>query len=97
MNEKQRWLLRDLETWEKKKKNGIGHWSSYDSPRPATISSKKAQIRKLEQEIKDWEKAQAAPFDRERQKVDDEVRRVKRAILFEDTETALKAVRSLHR
>ncbi len=96
MNEKQRWLLRDLEAWEKKQKVSIGSWHSYDAPRPASIRAKKKQIRALEKEIKDWEIAQAAPFDKARQKVDDEVRRVKRVILFEKTEAALKAVRSLH-
>jgi len=96
MNEKQRWLLRDLEAWEKKQKSGIGHWSSYDAPRPPSIRAKKKQIRTLEKEIKDWEAAQSAPFEKARQKVDDEVRRVKRVILFEKTEDALRAIRSLH-
>lgn len=95
MNEKQRWLLRDLDAWEKKQKSGIGHWSNYDSPRPASIRAKRKQIKALEKEIKDWEAAQSAPFEKARQKVDDDVRRVKRVILFEKTDAALKALKTL--
>lgn len=95
MNEKQRWLLKDLDAWRDKHQKSIGHWNSYDAPRPPAVRAMRGQIKKLEQQVKDWEKRQAEPFDRARQKLAEEYSRVKRIILFEKTDAALKAINGL--
>ena len=94
VNEKQRWLLRELDGWRTKEIKSIGHWA-YDAIRPLSIRAKRVQIKKLEADIKAWEAAQTAPFNKQRAEVEKSYSTVKRVILFEKTENALKAIKAL--
>lgn len=96
MTEKQRWLLRDLEAWREKQMEKIGRYGPHREPLPpARVRAAKHAAAKAAIVIREWERTKKAPWDKERAAIVKRVEGIKRIILFEKTEDALKAMRAL--
>lgn len=97
MNEKQRWLLRDLEAWHEKQMERIGKYGpKKELPEPRAVRQARVMRNRATKVIDKWErKEKKAPWQRQKDVIDQRAQSVKRAILFEKTATALAAIRSL--
>lgn len=97
MNEKQRWLLRDLEEWRDKQMARIGKYGPNKPPQePAEVKAARRAYEQASKVIRRWDnKEKKAPWDAQKRSIDARVQTVKRAILFEKTAEALKAIKAL--
>lgn len=96
MTEKQRWLLRDLEAWREKQLAKVG---KYRARRKVVVPPQVRQALKAQAQaiktLRAWDAVKDTAWNRDRAAIEQQVTAVKRVILFEKTETALKALRAL--
>lgn len=94
MNEKQRWLLRDLDAWEKRQREHVGYYGpkTEKAKEPAAIRAARRTIALHERTVRWYEQKQKAAWQKQRDQISAEYQRVKRIILFEKTELAVKAL-----
>lgn len=96
MNEKQRWLLRDLEAWQTRQMDKIGRYGPpHVRKDPPHVRAAKRARAQAERVIAQWEKEKKAPWNQKRDAVQKRATAVRRVILFEKTADALKAVKAL--
>lgn len=96
MTEKQRWLLRDLESWRDKQMERIGKYGPKKAAtEPRHVRTAKAVAAKAAIVIRQWEKDKDAPWRKQKEALHLRAEAVKRIILFEKTDAALKALRAL--
>src|SRR5262245_463156 len=98
MTEKQRWLIRELDAWESQRMERIGRYGP-KTPVKESLAVRQArrQIARLQGIIAKWDRAKKIPWQRAADLIHEQARAVKRVILFEKTEAALKALRALPR
>ncbi len=96
MTEKQRWLLRDLESWASAQMEKIG---KYGPPRvkkdPPHVRAAKRAEQQARSVIARWERDRKQPWETAKNTIYKKRDAVKRVILFEKTEDALKALKAL--
>ena len=96
MTEKQRWLLRDLDSWRDRQLQKIGKYGPKRAiSAPANVRAARRTVKRAEQTIRQWEEAKKAPWEKQRAGITKRCEFVRRVILFEKTEIALKAIRAL--
>lgn len=95
MTEKQRWLLGDLDRWERDQLDKIGRYGPRKITKPASLRRAQQQVRRLTAQIDRQEKRARQPYERAKAKISATHQAVRRIILFEKTERALAAIRAL--
>lgn len=95
MTEKQRWLLRELDEWKAEQMQRIGQYGP-TGPRtsPALLAAHRA-VKRAEEEVERQNKKIRQPWETARDRIAKQHQAVKRSILFEKTEVALRAIRAL--
>lgn len=95
MTDKQRWLLADLDKWERAQMERIGRYGPSPLPPTRALTAARRAVKKAEAQVKLLEKAHRAPWEKLKALVEHHRQSVKRMILFETTEVALRALKSL--
>lgn len=96
MTEKQRWLMKDLETWMESELAKVGRYGPIKPlAEPARVVAARRAAKRASAILQQWEKAKNAPWEKQRKAIYARREEVKRVILFEKTEAALKAIRAL--
>lgn len=96
MTEKQRWLMRDLESWRDAQIAKVGRYGPpKEKKEPSHVRAARVQIARAETVMRKWDKDKNEPWKRAKDSIAKRVESVKRIILFEKTEDALAAIRGL--
>lgn len=93
MNEKQRWLLRELEVWREAEIARIGRYELKRKPKePTQVRMARRTVRVAQGVIDRWKEKNQKAWRRQKADVDAAFMKSKRAILFEKTEVAVRVV-----
>lgn len=96
MTEKQRWMINDLNTWQKKQMERIGVYGPHKPAKePADIRAARRASAAASAVIRKWENEKKTPWHREKTAIETKAQAVRRVILFEKTDAALAAIRTL--
>lgn len=96
MTEKQRWLLVELNNWQTQQLKEIGTYAPKRTPKePTAVRSARRTITTAAKVIKSWETEKIAPWKQAKESIEQRHAAVRRIILFEKTEVALKAIKEL--
>lgn len=98
MTEKQRWLLRELEGWQESSLTAVGRYQparQFKMEDPPAVRQARRTIARCTKLIGAWEQRKKVPWEREREKVYQRHKEVRRIILFDKTEVALAALKQL--
>jgi hypothetical protein len=96
MTEKQRWLVNDLDAWRDRAVAKIGKYGPLKEPKmPAKVRAAKRAEAIAALEIQRWEASKREPWQKQKDAIAKQYNEVRRIVLFEKTETALKAIRAL--
>lgn len=94
MTEKQRYLARDLEAWRDSSLKKIGTYFS-EPKAPANIRDLRRTVKRANKIIEQWKRSQRKPWEKKRSDIYARYAAVRRVIIFESTEKALKAIARL--
>lgn len=96
MNEKQRWLMKDLEAWRRKQFDHIGTYGPKKPLRePLHVKAARKAAKAANEVLRKWEHDKKEPWRRQSEAITAKSDSVKRVIFFGKTEDALKAIRGL--
>lgn len=96
MNEKQRWLLRDLESWRDAACARLGKYGPKKAAKePAAVKAARRSRARADVVIHRWEAEKDKPWKAAKAAIQKRADEVRRVILFEKTEAALRSIRAL--
>lgn len=95
MTEKQRWLIGDLEKWRDGQLNAIGKYGPRVEKEPRELIALRRRMARLTRQIARKERIARKPYERAKAAIYAKHQSVRRVILFEKTEAALRAIRGL--
>lgn len=82
--------------WQTRELEKIGKWNPKNPPKlPATVIAAQKALKRANTVLSRWETAKKAPWNQQKKVIERSYADIRRIILFEKSEVALKALKAL--